>query len=902
MKIKKFTQKDRYGNTVSFDFELPEKPLDPNQVISKMMDMASNGVPPMMGDTIPTADPMTHPGEPMGTDTVPAWLTPGEFVVNKEAMDDPQNAAMVEAINDEGRMMQAAKGGMVPPIQMTGPIPMGYEQGGMIHPDQQQYNEDHAHHMIPEHMFLGGLIEKILNPEEYNTYIPQEMWDEMTPQQRDYEKTKRRVEQGWKPSRYVRAGVPNQQYEEQMKIWRQYSPDAPKVPEDNLVKQWLESQQEPAQAQYKFLGGLIDFFQDPTTPQKLGEAVPKIADTAQSVLPYIGFDTIDESNLDGYAPYGWNIQENRPYTKEEGIAAGTVAPDVPAPQSVPAGVPASITSPELQQAEVWERQYAGRDPDDLGTAPTGDGSVPPVEATPPAVETDPLTEKAIENLTTGRGLIGALIPPTEIQISEERERLAQAGRAAAAGELPDDLVETSANLQDEADALEAAANAIPPDTREYDDAVQRAAEAQEKADNAKAGEARIEVAQAEAAKDAGQTVNDAETQSIINNVLEGLGNDASDTGPASDQPGEDTPNSQVTATGEGGTKEQKSAAVEAIKGAFGDLFDSKELARMGILYLGSRLMGYSHAGSLRYAGQSYIQRVDAKAAAEDKFVKENIGNFTPASLKAYQDSGDPTDLVPVGATPEASGEFKTMYNEATGQRVRAQKYKVGDQTVWMYPDEETGELQQAGFAWTDDASSISGTNEWSQRVATDSAAYTSMIEQELGEGGGIIKGKDGSNVPLTNIRSKTQGRVVADWAIKNKVPPELMGGILQGAVADAIAHSTANPNARATDLTSYLNDRYVISLSGNPDAFKLANGKTMDVTEIAKVGKKASNIIRATTGDAYKGASDAVVQTIFFKAALQKWQDADQEYWTKQAKGSNKSPFFLFVENDLSPK
>ena len=73
-----------------------------------------SGVPPMMQETpqiniqpeVAYGDPMAHPGQPMGQDTVPAWLTPGEFVVNKEAMDDPMNAAIVEDINTQGQMVQ----------------------------------------------------------------------------------------------------------------------------------------------------------------------------------------------------------------------------------------------------------------------------------------------------------------------------------------------------------------------------------------------------------------------------------------------------------------------------------------------------------------------------------------------------------------------------------------------------------------------------------------------------------------------------------------------------------------------------------------------------------------------------------------------------------------------------
>jgi len=84
--IKKYTQKDRYGNSMSFEFDVPP-----------------------MGD---------HPGIPVGTDTVPAWLTPGEFVMNAEAtrMFKPQ----IEAMNNQGQAMQAAQGGTIPQYANTG--------------------------------------------------------------------------------------------------------------------------------------------------------------------------------------------------------------------------------------------------------------------------------------------------------------------------------------------------------------------------------------------------------------------------------------------------------------------------------------------------------------------------------------------------------------------------------------------------------------------------------------------------------------------------------------------------------------------------------------------------------------------------------------------------------------
>ena len=85
MQVKKFTKKDRYGNMMSFEFDIPQ-----------------NNIPPM--NMIPEYD---HPGDPKGTDTVPAWLTPGEFVVNKEATD--MYGPAIERMNNHGREIQDMK-------------------------------------------------------------------------------------------------------------------------------------------------------------------------------------------------------------------------------------------------------------------------------------------------------------------------------------------------------------------------------------------------------------------------------------------------------------------------------------------------------------------------------------------------------------------------------------------------------------------------------------------------------------------------------------------------------------------------------------------------------------------------------------------------------------------------
>ena len=76
-----------------------------------------------------------HPGRPKGSDTVPAWLTPGEFVMNAEAarMFAPQ----IQAMNDRGKAVQKAQGGTIPemgtiPIPTTPNPSAAYQEGGAV--------------------------------------------------------------------------------------------------------------------------------------------------------------------------------------------------------------------------------------------------------------------------------------------------------------------------------------------------------------------------------------------------------------------------------------------------------------------------------------------------------------------------------------------------------------------------------------------------------------------------------------------------------------------------------------------------------------------------------------------------------------------------------------------------
>jgi len=94
MHIKKYTEKDRYGNMFSYEFDVPSL------------------------QEIPQPDPSIF--KPKGTDTVPAMLTPGENVVNAEASRLPGVQPMLDNLNDMGRAIQKKQGGPIPSYNADG--------------------------------------------------------------------------------------------------------------------------------------------------------------------------------------------------------------------------------------------------------------------------------------------------------------------------------------------------------------------------------------------------------------------------------------------------------------------------------------------------------------------------------------------------------------------------------------------------------------------------------------------------------------------------------------------------------------------------------------------------------------------------------------------------------------
>jgi len=109
---------------------------------------------------------------------------------------------------------------------------------------------------------------------------------------------------------------------------------------------------------------------------------------------------------------------------------------------------------------------------------------------------------------------------------------------------------------------------------------------------------------------------------------------------------------------------------------FKDMFSGEELARLSLMYLGSRAFGYNHSASLQYATKQYIKRVDAQSAARQKFVtnKDNLKNYTKRSLMKYRYSGDLNDLERIGTGILDAGTGSRVWVRGYGPM---EKIKIG---------------------------------------------------------------------------------------------------------------------------------------------------------------------------------------------------------------------------------
>ena len=104
------------------------------------------------------------------------------------------------------------------------------------------------------------------------------------------------------------------------------------------------------------------------------------------------------------------------------------------------------------------------------------------------------------------------------------------------------------------------------------------------------------------------------------------------------------------------------------------MFNGEELARMALVYAGSRVLGYNHGGSLNYSMKNYMKRVDSNLAMAKKFAltEKARDDFTMDSLKEYAKTGNIDVLVKKSGGTTMTQTSGSAYLRGIG---KVQKYK-----------------------------------------------------------------------------------------------------------------------------------------------------------------------------------------------------------------------------------
>jgi hypothetical protein len=604
MHIKSFRQKDRHGNEMAVEF------FD---------------VPPMM---TPEYD---HPGDPKGPDTVPAWLTPGEFVVNAEAtrMFEPQ----IEAMNNIGREVQAAQGGTIPEGGTMPNQPVYAQSGRYIMPD---FLSDDA---------LAPIIEGMYATETSSGA-----------------NVKTSEDGAVGPMQILPSTAANPGYGVRPRT------------EDEIMN--LEGAQDFAR---EYLRGIhrfnpdFDLNQTITAYHSGAGNVKKAADGTEALGPrgeaYAGkvLDAAGEQEVSMLDQVGGFLSELNPF----GISTAEAAPAVPAMADVPkeddkpfsifgfepfvasdavkkrnADTNMAMTEANAERAaerfnEMESKRLAnlaaGRDEFEGINKDTyrqrkdalkfqQDKMVSTAEEYADAAGLSvPEMETMLQQQRVAADQIGALTPE-EVAVAQTNAYQEHVGRASAAGQVPmspSDFIEYHKKDKDGQSPANRAApfsdNAVNEIEDEVEVAVNNAADNDE----------------SEADDSASSTAN-----SVINNT------------DSITVEGEKSINDFLASLPDNPEEQSKLDAMAGKVGewfstAFSDLFSGPELARMAIMYAGSRVMGYNHSNSLNYSMKGYMKNVDAQIKARQEFITDddNLETFTKESLAKYRKTGKVTDLV-----------------------------------------------------------------------------------------------------------------------------------------------------------------------------------------------------------------------------------------------------------------
>ena len=682
MKLKSLSNKDRYGNMFSVEF------FEPDTTVPMMM------VIPDMPDGFNGADTSNHPGDPKGTDTVPAWLTPGENVVNAEASRIPGNQEKIDQMNEEGRMIQKAQGGPIPTYESDGGFiqglvdtftlpkaPPGIEyrrhkdgsigmwsgntyRGKYEEPEKKEssfsdmlgisYNYGGGN--IPPMYANQGALAEFLKAEEglrneayldsagvptigYGSTYGVKMGDKLSDAQANQQLMKDIAVAEEDYNNLVDVDLnPNQQNAVKSLLFNIGGPQfANSRARAALNAGDFDTFQKEA-SEFRMAGGEVlpglearraremDLFQTPyetaDTNQGTGFSFIKSAQAADDVSDA---QMLGEYEIDGIAPppkpedegfFSPQVKRFLQYPLESfGVPVPEDAPGKPVGNKLFGTESTIIKEEQAERALKYPAEFLGI------PAPVDAPGVP----LPNVFDLLPDQDKALANVNEMRvDERQSEVDRLASRINENQEK-----RIPVSPELVAAHKEATASLAEAQQIQQQHASEIGAKVAETAEAT-----AQAQTYNTETGKFDKPTEQDKYEEASGTTATQQQRDAAAN---------AANSAPESEQPPSKDPDANKKIEEAGNTADPTliEQAKDAFKGAFGDLFNPKELARMALLYTGSRLMGYSHEGSFAYGAKSYLNRVDAMDAQFQKDIRDDdYLDYTEESRKEFEKTRD----------------------------------------------------------------------------------------------------------------------------------------------------------------------------------------------------------------------------------------------------------------------
>tara|TARA_R100000951_G_scaffold90463_1_gene78754 strand:+ start:933 stop:4190 length:3258 start_codon:yes stop_codon:yes gene_type:complete len=368
--------------------------------------------------------------------------------------------------------------------------------------------------------------------------------------------------------------------------------------------------------------------------------------------------------------------------------------------------------------------------------------------------------------------------------------------------------------------------------------------------------------------------------------------------------------------------EQVSKAESFLSGIFGDLFDKGELKRMAIMYVGGRMLGGSHSGSLNFAAKQYVERVDSKVSEHNKYVKQltKDGVYTAKSIALYNKTKNISDLEKKGASYAPTGG--TPITKMVPQ-FNKEGQVTGYKKATLVPVKNSitgGTHYQSRSGAVMHPAQVSSLNDYREELDDNTEAYKQRRSRILGDMKGYFEEiRDSSPDNYTEDGGKRTYRVGVgperaalayyDWAKRQGVDPDSTAGrkVMTQAYETMVAEA-AGKDIKYTpnDFTRYLEDQQLRETTGAPELFI--------INEDAVMNKKATpKYVQADKMSLLYQNLDTVISGIpnsstdrgdIIGIAIQKWNKLDsseegrtlrKKYNDSAEKSAGESGFYKYM-------